>query len=100
MVIALLCVGVLIALCVYRMHIFHRYFNVPDEPEIRAVYYCIKNPPCIGCVPFFGMIESVDYGEKRYIAEIDRMAWGRVIYNRELGYHEVSDFGLIHEPRE
>lgn len=100
MVIALIGVSILVALCIYRMHIFHRYFNVPDEPEIRACYYCTKYPPNIGYVPFIGMIESADYGERRYIPEIDRMAWGRVVYNRELAYSEIRAYGLISEPKE
>lgn len=99
--IALICLGIVVAVCVYKAYIFRKYFNVPEEkPETRCTYYCIKYPPDIGLVPFYGMVESIDYGERRYIPDIDRMAWGRVVYNRELGYHEMSDFGLISEPKE
>ena len=100
--VALLIVACIIAgLIAYRTHILRRYFSVPEEePDIRACYYCTKYPPDIGYVPFAGMIESADYGERRYIPDIDRMAWGRVVYNRELSHYEIRAYGLISEPKD
>lgn len=100
MVAAIVFIVVIIALILYRKYIFHKYFNALKEPEIRACYYCTRYPPDIGYVPFVGMIESTDYGERRYIPEIDLMAWGRVVYNRELSYSEVRAYGLISEPKD
>lgn len=100
MVVVLAFVVVIIALVIYRVYILNKYFNVIDEPEIRACYYCTKYPPHIGYVPFIGMVESEDYCERRYIAEIDRMAYGQVVYNRELSCSEIRAYGLIHEPVE
>lgn len=92
--------AVIVALVMYRCYITNRYFNILEEPEIRARYYCTKYPPYIGYVPFIGMVESEDYCERRYIAEIDRMAYGQVVYNRELSCSEIRAYGLIHEPVE
>lgn len=100
MVAAIVFIVILVALVLYRRHISREYFNVSEEPEIRTCYYCTKYPPDIGYVPFVGMIESADYGERRYIPEIDRMAWGRVVYNRELNYSEIRAYGLVSEPRD
>lgn len=91
---------VIVALVMYRCYVINRYFNILEEPEIRARYYCTKYPPDICYVPFVGLIESEGYGERRYIAEIDRMAWGCVVYNRELSYSEIRAYGLIREPVE
>lgn len=74
--------------------------TMQEKPHVRVKYYCTKYPPYIGYMPYIGMVESEDYCERRYIAEIDRMAYGHVVYNRELRCSEIRDYGLIHEPVE
>lgn len=64
-------------------------------------YYCIMRPPMIGGIPNSQvLIDAMAFEERRYIPEIDRMAWGWVQYERELMLDEVTDFELIREPRE
>lgn len=62
-------------------------------------YYCIIRPPAPGAIPE-GVKLLMHYGCRRYIPEIDRMAWGWVQYERELMLDEVTDYELIREPRE
>lgn len=65
----------------------------------RYRYYCIMRPPAPGTIPA-GVREVEDYGERRYIPEIDRMAWGWVEYDRELTHAEIRGYELIRAPRE
>lgn len=62
-------------------------------------YYCIMRPPAPGTIPK-GAIEIRMYNERRYIAEIERMAWGWVEYDRELSYEEIHSYELIAAPRD
>ena len=62
-------------------------------------YYCIMRPPAPGAIPN-GAQDVVSYDERRYVPEIDRMAWGYVQYCRELTMHEVADYELISDQRE
>lgn len=70
------------------------------DPEIRITYYCTKKPPGTGTLPFYGQVFAVDYNERRYVEDIDRMAYGEAVYNRELSHEIMSIFGLIREPQE
>lgn len=64
-------------------------------------YYCIVRPPMLGGLPFRrSSLRFEAFDERLYIPEIDRMAWGWVVYTRELTPVEISKFGLIREPRE
>ncbi len=60
-------------------------------------YYCIMRPPMPGGIPK-GAMEVRTFRERRYVPEIDRMAWGYVIYTRELCYPEISEYELISAP--
>ena len=62
-------------------------------------YYCIMRPPMPGAIPK-GAMEVRTYRERRYVPEIDRMAWGYVIYTRELCTAEIHEYELIAEPVE
>lgn len=62
-------------------------------------YYCIMRPPKNDWLPHT-ILEEESFEERRYIPDIDRMAWGWVVYTRELTPQEISDYGLIREPRE
>lgn len=64
-------------------------------------YYCIARPPKLGVLPFDpGLLSHKSFDERRYIPEIDRMAWGWVVYTRELTPQEIFDYELIMHPRE
>lgn len=65
-------------------------------------YYCIAFPPAPGAVPHKEGFrwEGRTFTERRYIPEIDRMAWGWVEYEEELTMQEVFDYDLIMQPRE
>lgn len=63
-------------------------------------YYCIMRPPMPGGLPHPGLLEVEAFAERRYVPEIDRMAWGWADYVRELAPAEVSEYELIAQPRE
>lgn len=64
-------------------------------------YYCIVRPPMIGGLPFGRIIQEVEcFEERRYIPEIDCMAWGWVDYDSELNYEEIRGYELITAPRD
>lgn len=60
-------------------------------------YYCIMRPPAPGTIPK-GVETVCAFIERRYIPEINRMAWGYVEYYRKLTLHEVFDYELIMQP--
>lgn len=63
-------------------------------------YYCIMRPPMIGGLPHKTIWEAEAFTERRYIPEIDRMAWGWVEYEEELTPQEIADYELIAKPKE
>lgn len=64
-------------------------------------YYCIMRPPMIGGVPDSSALQyAMCFEERRYIPEIDRMAWGWVEYDRELSYEEIHAYELIAHPHD
>lgn len=65
-------------------------------------YYCIKRPPAPGTVPHIegDPWEGRSFQTRRYIPEIDRMAWGWIECREELTPKEIADYGLIRQPRE
>lgn len=67
---------------------------------MSVTYYCPNRPPAPGAVPAIGLTEAEDFGGRRYIFAIDRMAWGCVRYTRELTFDEVEQYELIKEPRD
>lgn len=66
-------------------------------PETRHTYYC-RRPICPGMRPSEGLIAEEEYPERRYVFEIDAMAWGKVVYSRPLAPWEITRYGLISEP--
>ena len=66
---------------------------------MRGLMLAIMRPPMPGAIPK-GAAEVESYADRRYIPQIDRMAWGWVEYDRELTLDEVYDYELIREPRE
>ena len=69
------------------------------NPDIRVTYYCRNRPPMPNAVPHDGLVEIECYGERIYVHDIDNMAWGVAVYNRELAPWEVMRYELIREPR-
>lgn len=61
------------------------------------LYYCIMRPPALGTIPR-GVQAVHQFDERRYISEIDRMAWGWVRYAQELTPQEIADYELIMQP--
>ena len=51
-------------------------------------------------LPNTGLTVTGIYGERQYIPEIDRMAYGWVTYTRRLMPWEIARAGLILQPRE
>lgn len=64
-------------------------------------YYCVMRPPMIGGIPNYQfLVDASAFDERRYVPEIDRMAWGWVEYEEELTPEEIADYELIMQPRE
>lgn len=61
-------------------------------------YYCIFRPPMLGAVPR-GFEEMEDFGERAYVPEIGRQAWGWVEYARPLEDAQIVDYELIPCPQ-
>lgn len=63
-------------------------------------YYCKTKRPQLGHVPALGLLYIESFPDRRYVAEIDRMAYGRLVYTRELTPHEITVWELTMKPRE
>lgn len=57
-------------------------------------YYSTQRPVTPGSYPTAGAVSIENYPDKRYCEDIDREAWGHIIYDRELTEQEVSDYEL------
>lgn len=62
-------------------------------------YYCVMRPPAPGAIPY-GPRYTCEFTERRYIPEIERMAWGWLGYDSPLSMTEVAEYELIAAPRE
>lgn len=64
-------------------------------------YYCILRPPMIGRLPFGRVLmEAEHFDDRKYVSEIDRMAWGWVEYAEPLTPAEIREYDLISAPVE
>ena len=63
-------------------------------PSKRYVYYLLYRPPAPGTHPIDGLVDLKDFGERMYVREIDREAWGKLIYTRKLSDQEVYNWEL------
>ena len=61
----------------------------------RYVYYMLMRPPMPGAMPNNGLADFKDFGDKIYIREIDREAWGKLVYMRQLSDEEVWNYELM-----
>lgn len=64
------------------------------------VYYCKEKPPQLGHVPALGLLFIESFPDRTYVSEIDRMAWGKLVYTRELTPDEIRIWELTMKPRE
>lgn len=62
-------------------------------------YYSITRPIVLNAEPPYPCAAQ-QFAERRYIPEIDCMAWGWVEYEEELTPQEIADHELVREPRE
>jgi hypothetical protein len=62
-------------------------------------YYCITRPPAPGAIPA-GAVDVHFFDERRYVPEIDRMAWGWAVYAEPLSGDDIHDYELIRRPVE
>lgn len=63
-------------------------------------YYCIMRPPRYGKIPHQALRKAEAFTERRYIPEIECMAWGWVEYENPLTPAVIAKFKLIAAPRE
>lgn len=65
-------------------------------------YYCRMRPPMLDTILIGGVkiVAIVTFDERRYVPEIDCMAWGWIECDRPLSPKEVANYGLISAPRE
>ena len=73
---------------------------VEDEGGVYR-YYCRARPPMIGGIPnSVNLVNAEAFEERRYIPEVDCMAWGWVEYDQPLTLDEIFDYELRSAPRE
>lgn len=63
-------------------------------PNERYVYYMLFRPPAPGTHPINGLCDLTDFGERMYVREIGREAWGKLVYMRKLSDQEVENWEL------
>ena len=61
----------------------------------KYAYYMTQRPFSIGAQPKEGLVEVEDFDSKKYIEDIDRRAWSRIVYDRELTEQEIEQYELV-----
>lgn len=61
----------------------------------KYAYYMTQRPFSIGAQPNEGFVEAEDFDGKKYIEDIDREAWSRIVYDRELTEQEIEQYELV-----
>lgn len=61
----------------------------------KHAYYMTQRPFSIGAQPKEGFVEAEDFDGKKYIEDIDRRAWSRIVYDRELTEQEIDQYELV-----
>lgn len=61
----------------------------------KYAYYMTQRPFSIGAQPKEGFVEAEDFDGKKYIEDIDRKAWSRIVYDRELTEQEIEQYELV-----
>ena len=57
-------------------------------------YYSMQRPVAPGTYPKKGAVEIVNYENKRYVMKDHVIAWGYIVYDRELTEKELYDYEL------
>ena len=57
-------------------------------------YFCIMRPPAPGAIPR-GAHSVTDFGQRVFIPEIQREAWGFALYDRQLTEDEIWEYDLV-----
>jgi hypothetical protein len=79
---------------------FELYETEPANVRVYR-YYCKARPPMIGGIPHSpAPINCKAFGERRYVPEVDCMAWGWVEYDQPLSAVKIADYELRSAPRE
>lgn len=80
---------------------FEMYETAPTDDKGVYRYYCKARPPMIGGIPNrVTLVNAEAFDERRYVPEIDCMAWGWVEYDHPLSSDELFDYELISAPRD
>ena len=58
----------------------------------ERAYYMAQRPFSIGAQPKGGFVEAEDFDGKKHIEDIDRKAWPRIAYDRELTEQEIEQY--------
>lgn len=58
----------------------------------KRAYYMAQRPSSIGAQPKEGLVEAGDFDGKKRIEDIDRRAWPRIVYDRELTEQEIEQY--------
>lgn len=61
----------------------------------KHAHYMTQRPFSIGAQPKEGLVEVEDFDGKKYIEDIDRRAWSRIVYDRELTEQEIEQYELV-----
>lgn len=61
----------------------------------KYAYYMTQRPFSIGAQPKEGFVEAEDFDGEKYIEDIDRKAWSRIVYDRELTEQEIEQYELV-----
>lgn len=60
-------------------------------------YFCIMRPPAPGAIPK-GAQSITDFGQRAFVPEIQRAAWGFAVNNRQLTDDEIWEYDLAECP--
>lgn len=60
---------------------------------MEYTYYLTQRPAGPGCQPRKGLLDIEDLDD-RFVPEINREAWSKVIYDRQLTPEEISQYEL------
>lgn len=56
-------------------------------------YFCTMRPPAPGAIPA-GAKSVTDFGQRSFVPEIQRTAWGFALYDRKLTDDEIWEYDL------
>ena len=60
-------------------------------------YYMRSRWPSPGAIPKVGYIpeETIEYSDRRYVAEVGRNVFAKICYSRPLSIEEIKEYELI-----